>query len=266
MSSLTGQQIKDTYEGLLKLADSTTGITSSLQAIQDGLGNNTGARIATNLFTAPNVPNINGNLVIDYGGNGMSNTAFAYTANTQNRVLYGVFYDSGISAYSAITYTLNTLSTTSDVVNVSFYTLQLVPNVGVAPKDLIMSGITIDSFAPATTGVKTSLLPSTLSFSGFGGGNFIVAVTISNANATPTVRYNTVSQTAISFPDSLGYYLGPSNQLLIGSRAANLTKANVFVIDNLPQQVSYSVSDITTNLRAGVIAQLQLGFGLKTIQ
>ena len=47
MSALTGNQIKDTYQGLLKLADSTTGITSSFQAVQDGLGNDTGLRIAT---------------------------------------------------------------------------------------------------------------------------------------------------------------------------------------------------------------------------
>lgn len=44
MSNLTGQQIQNTYEGLLNLEDSTTGITSNLQAIQDGLGNNTGDR------------------------------------------------------------------------------------------------------------------------------------------------------------------------------------------------------------------------------
>ena len=48
MSTLTGQQINQTYKGLLKLDDSSTGITQNLQAIQDGLGNNTGLQIKQN--------------------------------------------------------------------------------------------------------------------------------------------------------------------------------------------------------------------------
>ena len=55
MSTLTGQQINLTYPGLLNLETSTTGITSNPQQIQDGLGNNTGIKIATNYLTAPNV-------------------------------------------------------------------------------------------------------------------------------------------------------------------------------------------------------------------
>ena len=48
MSTLTGQQINLTYPGLLNLETSTTGITSSFQQIQDGLGNNTGLTIRQN--------------------------------------------------------------------------------------------------------------------------------------------------------------------------------------------------------------------------
>jgi hypothetical protein len=55
MSNLTGQQINQTYPGLLNLETSTTGITENLQAIQDGLGNNTGLRIATNQLEVPNI-------------------------------------------------------------------------------------------------------------------------------------------------------------------------------------------------------------------
>ena len=49
MPTLSGQTIQSTYQGLIKLADSTSGITSTPQQIQDGLGNDTGTRIATNL-------------------------------------------------------------------------------------------------------------------------------------------------------------------------------------------------------------------------
>jgi len=40
MSALTGNNVKDTYQGLLKLANSYTGVTGTLQYVQDGLGNN----------------------------------------------------------------------------------------------------------------------------------------------------------------------------------------------------------------------------------
>jgi hypothetical protein len=102
MSNLTGQQIQNTYEGLLNLEDSTTGITSNLQAIQDGLGNNTGARIATNFFTAPNVVNLNMNLIPDYMGCGASaGVGTAHSANSQNRLQYNIFYDTVIVLVTA---------------------------------------------------------------------------------------------------------------------------------------------------------------------
>ena len=59
MSNLTGQQIKNTYPGLLNLATATSGITSSYQQVQDGLGNNTNTRISTNGILSPNLPSLN---------------------------------------------------------------------------------------------------------------------------------------------------------------------------------------------------------------
>jgi hypothetical protein len=265
MSNLTGQQIKDTYDGLLNLENSTSGITSTLQPIQDGLGNNTGSRIATDLFTAPNVISIN-NLKPDYGGNGFQTGAgIANTANTQGRVLYIPFYDPGVYSFSAISYNLGTLSSTSDVVNLAFYTAQQVPLVGIAPKDLIMSGITFDSFAPATTGVKTSLLPSTLSFSGTGGGFYIAAFYVSNGGVTPTVRYGPPLITIAnqSYAYNLGFYLNPAGVgLNVGQRFG--TFASVLSVLNLPYQVSYSAADITTNV-SSTVTNTPWGFGLKTI-
>ena len=193
MSNLTGQQIKDTYPGLLNLETATTGITSTYQQIQDGLGNNTNTRISTLGIQSPTIVGMN-NLKPDYAGNGFgAGVGPAPIANTQNRVLYVPFYDPGVYSFSAISYNLGTLSSTSDVVSVAFYTLQQVPLVGVAPGNLIMSGITFDSSAPATTGTKTTILPSTLSFSGTGGGFYIFAVYISNSNVTPTVRYGSAN-------------------------------------------------------------------------
>lgn len=270
MGTLTGQQINNTYDGLLKLADSTTGITSSFQAIEDGLGNNTGSRISTQGITSPNIANIQTTLVPDFAGNGFGTTANAAQANTQNRLIYGMFYDTGVHSYSAITYNLNTLSSFSDVVSFYFYSLQIVPLAGVAPKDLIMSGITLESSAPSTTGIKTTSLPSTLSFSGTGGGWYIYAYYISNADVTPTVRYNnpiTTSHLQGGIPlNPLGYYISVTNNSTgIASRQAPFINGTPLIINNLAIQPSYSQNDIIVNMNL-VLSTPPLGFALNVIK
>ena len=62
MSTLTGQKIKDTYDGLLKTVNSTQGIPATGQVlIEDGLGNNS----ALNLGAQGNGATISGNFEAD---------------------------------------------------------------------------------------------------------------------------------------------------------------------------------------------------------
>jgi hypothetical protein len=263
MSTLTGQQINQTYDGLLNLQDSTTGITSTYQQIQDGLGNDTNTRISTQGILSPNIVNMN-NLKPDYGGIGFTvGTGTANIALTQNKTLYGIFYDPGVNSYSAITYQCGTITSTSDVVSAAIYTLQLVPGIGIAPKDLIMSGITMIS---NSTGIKTTSLPSTLSFSGTGGGYYVIAYYVSNGGATPTVRYTNgnFSTNNQSYATSLGLYLNSAGTgSVIGQKYGTIgTFANVL---NLPFQTSYSQSDITTNYTTSITTQPMWGVGLNTI-
>ena len=263
MAILTNERIKDTYYGLLNLATSTTGITSTFQQIQDGLGNNTNTRISTSGIVSPNIVNMN-NLKPDYGGLGFAaGTGTANIALTQNRTLYATFYDPGVNSYSAITYNVGTITSTSDVVTMAIYSLQLVPGIGIAPKDLIMSGVTMIS---NSTGIKTTSLPSTLSFSGTGGGFYIVAYYVSNASVTPTVRYTTGSLTTQnqSYATSLGVYLnaaGTGSQ--IGQKYGTI--GSFINVLNLPFQTSYSQSDITTNYVTSITTQPMWGVGLNTI-
>jgi hypothetical protein len=267
MSNLTGQQINQTYEGLLNLQDSTNGITSSLQAIQDGLGNNTGLRLGTNLFQHPQVFTFNANMIPDYMGTGFSTSGVqANLANTQNRLLYNIFYDTGVYSYSAMTYTVATATTVGDVVNYYFYSLQLVPGYGIAPKDLIMSGITLIS---NSTGIKTTTLPSTLSFSGTGAGWYVGAYVISNSNVTPNVRYNnTANLSRLSdFNAPVGFVLNAAGTAMnFGSRILNnFQPGQPLIINNLSVQSSYSFSDIQTNLSA-TAGTNYIGFGLNVIR
>lgn len=264
MSNLTGQQINNTYDGLLNLQDSTTGITSSYQQIQDGLGNNTNTRISTQGILSPNIVNMN-NLKPDYGGLGcQAGAGGANIALTQNRTLYSVFYDAGVYSYSAMTYQLGTLTSTSDVVTAAIYSLQLVPGIGVAPKDLIMSGVTMIS--TGSTGLKTTSLPSTLSFSGTGGGFYVIAYYCSNGGVTPTVRYgqSVLATNNQSYATSLGLYLNAAGTgLALGQRYGTLTSfMNVL---NLPFQASYTPTDITTNYVTTITTQPSWGMALNTI-
>jgi hypothetical protein len=181
-----------------------------------------------------------------------------------------MFYDTGVHSYSAITYNLTTLSSTSDVVDFYIYSLQLVPGYGVAPKDLIMSGITLESRTPSTIGIKTSLLPSTLSFSGTGGGWYIYAYSVSNANVTPTVRYGppvltTALQTGVP-TSALGFYISVAGTTTgLASRGAGFATGTLSLINNLAIQPSYSVSEIQSNWGvAGTIPAI--GFALNVIK
>jgi hypothetical protein len=263
MSNLTGQAIQNTYPGLLNLETATTGITSTYQQIQDGLGNNTNTRISTSGIISPNIVGMN-NLKPDYGGLGFSVNASTPVATTQNKVIYELFYDPGIYSYSAISYSVGSATTTNDVITMAFYTLQQVPLYGVAPSTLIQSGITLTT---NSTGVKTTTLPSTLSFSGTGGGWYVAAFIISNSGTTPTTRLTTPTQTTTnqSYTTTWGQYLtAAGTSTNTGSRITSIAATTLLTLNLSAFQTSFSQSDISTNLLTTTIGG-GFGFGLKTI-
>ena len=261
MSTLTGQAIKDTYEGLLKLTDSTTGITSTPQQIQDGLGNDTGTKIATNWLTNPMVLGMQ-DYKADYYGLGFAATGNAPVANTQNIIIAQLFYDNGTYDYSAMTYNVITATTSSDVITCGFYNGQYVDGVGFAPYQLIQSGITLTN---NSTGVKVTSLPSTLSFSGYGPGYYFWLYKISNAGVTPTTRLGNTSSAVLGVlpPAKLGYTLTPA-----GTAASLPIKGinqPIIAYSGLTNfQTSYSSTDVRTF--SSTATPLPAGFCLNTIK
>jgi hypothetical protein len=194
MSALTGNQIKDTYQGLLKLEDSSTGITSSFQAVQDGLGNDTGLRIATGQLESDNIPSFVP-LKARFYGSGFANTAPGqYASGTQNIILSSPFYDNGNYSYSAISVNITTQTSTSDTVEFALYTSQMINPNGLFPYSPIVSGITADT---TTLGVKTISFPSNISMSGYGAGVYWIVYKITNGGVQPTVRFGGGSSTAL---------------------------------------------------------------------
>jgi hypothetical protein len=193
MSTLTGQAIKDTYEGLLKLEDSTAGITSSYQQIQDGLGNNTGLQIKQNGLFGGGVLSYN-QLQPQFMGSGYILTnGVQYGAGTQNTIIATPFYDNGIYSYSAITTYTATITSTSDTVEYAIYSAQIINPFGLYPYQQIVSGITAST---TSTGAKTFVLPSNISMSGTGAGVYFLVYKISNSGVQPTYRPGGVSSIA----------------------------------------------------------------------
>lgn len=267
MANLTGQQIKDTYPGLLNLNTATTGITSTPQQITDGLGNNTGAYIGVNYLSSPTVFNNVNNLVPDFMGNGYNNSPITFPATSQNFLMGFLFYDPGFFAYSAVSYFMTTATTTSDVVDVAFYNTQYVKNYGYQPKDLIQSGITWTSTGAA--GIKTTTTPSTLSFSGYGGGFYYMLLRVANAGVTPTVRYGTMLMGTINNQSApqmlLGYTQRLDTQGLSPILKSNGTASTMGLASSLGFKSSYTASDITTNYNTTITVP-NVGFGLNCIK
>lgn len=267
MSNLTGQQIKDTYYGLLNLQTATTGVTTTPQQIQDGLGNNTGVAIAQNFLTAPNVFPMNQTttFVPDFMGPGFASAALTPQANQQNRLHAFLFYDSGKYAYSAISYNIVSATSTSDVVEVAFYNTQYRDGEGIIPFQLIMSGITLSASPGGSFFVQTNL-PSTLSFSGSGGGFYYMVLKISNAGVTPTVRYgiNVANNTALPalYTQMLGLTRNRAQNATAPGIGTNASSAG-YVMTQTNFQQTFSSADGVIN--TGVNAYV-MGFALRCVK
>lgn len=181
MSTLSGQTIQSTYQGLLKFADSTSGLTSDFQNIEDGLGNNTGLRIKNGQFDVPNILGYNYKKAIYYG-NGIANAGQAAAA-TQNNIVAFPFTDTGIHSYSAITYSVLSATTTSDTIEFAFYTTQMTEQ-GIMPYEKIIQF----TGNVSTTGYITHIFDYPIQFSATPGYNFMV-YKISNSGVTPTTNF-----------------------------------------------------------------------------
>lgn len=212
MSSLSNLQINQSYQGLLKLADSSTGITSNLQAIQDGLGNDTGFKIATNFLDSPSQITYQP-LTKGFCGIGIATTG-AGTANTNvNKVNGHFFFAQAGVAYTGLTISVGTITTTNDSMDFAFYSVGHSKQYGIAPKDLIMSGITAGAVEFASTGLKTIALPSPLTFPE--SGVYFLANLI-QSSTTPTVRLRGANITQLSalslaMAEMYGYVLDQGN-------------------------------------------------------
>lgn len=258
MSSLTSQQINQTYPGLIKLEDSTTGVTDNLQTIQDGLGNDLPLKVKNGQFQGQNIFSF-GYFIPDYEGIGFTASAAQFPANSQNVLIAIPFYNPGLNSYSTINYRVQTATTTSDSVELSFYSAQFVAGYGLQPKDLVLSGISLDV---ASTGLKATSLPSTLSFSGFGSGMYFAVMKVTNGGVQPTIRF--AGDPALGFPaiaaTQLGYQFDASGAQMLSPSKQSGTGAfrNNMIYSSLS---TYKTSFDASDFSGGVLAATYNGFG-----
>ena len=196
MATLSGQTIQSTYQGLLKLATSTTGITSTLQSVEDGLGNSLQMKVSTGRTFLPYTLQ-SSNYKPRYAGPGFTNSsAQQFAAGTQNIILAQPFFDLGLYDYSAITYNVFTATTISDLVEVAFYNTQVGAS-GHTPYQRIGAVQTLSGLT--TTGVKTlDITGGTISFSAGGSDVYWLVFKINNSGATPVVRFGSQPNTLVS--------------------------------------------------------------------
>ena len=268
MSSLTSTQINNTYPGLLKLSTSTTGITSTLQSVEDGLGGDTGLKIKQDYIAGSSlIPIPKKDTTTMAYGVGVINTGSAFPAGTHNIILAEAFYDRGLTTYSAITFGIGTVSTTNDVVEVGIYSSQITPQ-GIMPKDLLGSTFIISGTEVTTLGLNKKTLPSNITLEE-GGLYYLVYVGTNSTVVTPTVRFRATNLG--TFKGALAGVLGGFVLDTTNAGYVNVNKVGVSLSSgasyysgiNGPLQSSYSPATFvgTTSATAAAL----LGFVLHPV-
>ena len=114
MGQLTNLYVSESYQGLIKLADSTTGVTGTLQYTQDGVGNNLPIQISTSSVNITGSFTVNGQPISVDSGSLVTTASFnAFTASIDGRV------DALELATGSLQSQINGLATTSSLTSLS---------------------------------------------------------------------------------------------------------------------------------------------------
>lgn len=269
MSSLTSTQINNTYPSLLKLSTSTTGITSTLQSVEDGLGGDTGLKIKQDYIGGSSlVPFPKKDTTEMAYGIGVINAGSAFPAGSHNLVCAQGFYDRGLTTYSAITYGIGTVSTTSDVVEIGIYSSQITPQ-GIMPKDLLGSTFIISGSEVTTTGLAKKTLPSNITLEE--GGCYYILYNATNASgATPTVRIASGTSGQAKLQSDIisimnGYIVASPGTFYVNYQKGSSTSTSGTFISTISGPLSSSYVPATWVGAISLTAMPQFGFVLHPV-
>jgi hypothetical protein len=228
MATLTGTKIANTYKQLLQVGSSNTGLTGTVQAVQDGEGN------ASPLELSQNAVNINGTFQLS----GVTLTANASTLNAvadltgatgmiavSGGSVYGrtITGGAGVSISNADgtegnpTIALNTTGVVSasygPATNIEVNAVGQIVSAGAATS-VSVSGVTANTFTGGTFAGTTGDFSSNVSV----GGNLVLAGQFSPASlsVTGTINANKISATDATFNNivSAGFFVGDGSGLV----------------------------------------------------
>ena len=228
MATLTGTKIANTYKQLLQVGSSNTGLTGTVQAVQDGGGN------ASPLELSQNAVNINGTFQLS----GVTLTANASTLNAVADLTgaTGIVAVSGGSVYGRTitggagvsisnadgtegnpTIALNTTGVVSasygPATNIEVNAVGQIVSAGAATS-VSVSGVTANTFTGGTFAGTTGDFSSNVSV----GGNLVIAGQFSPASlsVTGTINANKISATDATFNNivSAGFFVGDGSGLI----------------------------------------------------
>jgi hypothetical protein len=228
MATLTGTKIANTYKQLLQVGSSNTGLTGTVQAVQDGGGN------ASPLELSQNAVNINGTFQLS----GVTLTANASTLNAvadltgatgmiavSGGSVYGrtITGGAGVSISNADgtegnpTIALNTTGVVSasygPATNIEVNAVGQIVSAGAATS-VSVSGVTANTFTGGTFAGTTGDFSSNVSV----GGNLVLAGQFSPASlsVTGTINANKISATDATFNNivSAAFFVGDGSGLI----------------------------------------------------
>lgn len=228
MATLTGTKIANTYKQLLQVGSSNTGLTGTVQSVQDGEGNNSPLQLSQSAV------NINGTFQLS----GVTLTANASTLNAVADLtgatgivavsggnVYGrtITGGAGVSITNADgtegnpTIALNTTGVTSasygPATNIEVNSVGQIVSAGAATS-VSVSGVTANTFTGGTFAGTTGDFSSNVSV----GGNLVIAGEFSPASlsVTGTINANKISATDATFNDvvSAAFFVGDGSGLV----------------------------------------------------
>jgi hypothetical protein len=232
MSTLSGSNISQTYQGLLKMTDSTSGVTGTLQTVQSGDGTNTPLQISQTQVNISGSLTINGNPVTNVNtGSFVTTSSFnAYTSSVDTK-LDGLDIETG-----SLQNQINGLATTGSL---SGYT----------------TVTTFNNYTSSNDSKVNSLISKTGSYATTGSNQFN-----GNQSISGSVQ---ASSTVTSLDGFVGGYFGSNiNNTIYGntlvdiktSTTSNNGKVRLYSNGNYPFRVEVSGS---LNVRDGITGSLQ---------
>lgn len=274
MATLSGQTIANTYQGLLKLDDSSQGVTSTLQPLQDGLGNNVGgAEYNDELFkTTSNFYLPEARYKFQYYGTGLGNNVYEPVSDLYyipDQYSTTALYDMGLWSYSAMTFWVNQTGTIGDpnIFQLALYDATLSPTLGIIPNNRLTPVITLDP----STAVGFYNIPFGYDIKITTGFYFLV-LSVYNGGVLPTFKprsqgnntFKSMSSSMLGYSQATGSTFTNVFASVTGSASSQNLSAQIY--NNLGFPSQYTENDLINTRTVGNTGGFEtLGYLLNTV-